>query len=154
MRWLIQGRKDASLRALQLGCFRYFQLGGDCISGPTGLLAGLTRRPFVLVYHFFAVAVYSIYLQLTGQSQLPTAPPPRPEKDPVAVNGSLDGSAYPPEKSLKQLLFEKKEPDKRRNNERERFSFFSVPFKLLFGGQILWTACVVIFPYIFAELRP
>lgn len=31
---------DEMLRALQEGCFRYFQLGGRCIEDPVGLLSG------------------------------------------------------------------------------------------------------------------
>jgi squalene monooxygenase len=53
---------DAQLRALQQGCFEYFKLGGNCIDGPVGLLGGIIRRPFVLFYHFFAVALLSIWL--------------------------------------------------------------------------------------------
>ena len=54
---------DPQLKALQLGCFRYFQRGGNCIDGPVGLLAGIIRRPLVLVYHFFAVALYAIWIR-------------------------------------------------------------------------------------------
>lgn len=57
---------DKRLRALQLGCFRYFQLGGPCINGPVGLLSGITRRPFLLLFHFFAVALYAIYLMFAS----------------------------------------------------------------------------------------
>ncbi|KAL0076934.1 squalene epoxidase-domain-containing protein [Phycomyces blakesleeanus] len=51
------------LQVLQRGCFGYFELGGECINGPVSLLAGLADRPLLLVYHFFAVAFYSIYLE-------------------------------------------------------------------------------------------
>jgi squalene monooxygenase len=66
---------DFELRTLQLGCFRYFQLGGNCIDGPVGLLAGIIRQPFVLFYHFFAVAFLSIWIQLkeAGLLRLPIA---------------------------------------------------------------------------------
>jgi len=59
---------DPQLKALQLGCFRYFQMGGQCIDGPVGLLAGIIRQPFVLFYHFFAVALYAIWIYITSAS--------------------------------------------------------------------------------------
>ncbi|GAB1213184.1 Squalene epoxidase [Aspergillus terreus] len=51
---------DANLRALQRGCFRYFELG--MIDGPCGLLAGLIKRPAVLFFHFFNVAFLALWL--------------------------------------------------------------------------------------------
>ena len=53
---------DKQLKYLQRGCFRYFQLGGNCIDGPVGLLAGIIRSPWTLFYHFFAVALLSIWI--------------------------------------------------------------------------------------------
>ncbi|KAF2456594.1 squalene monooxygenase erg1, partial [Lineolata rhizophorae] len=55
---------DATLRALQLGCFRYFQLGGICVDGPVSLLAGILRNPLVLFLHFFAVAIYAMWVSV------------------------------------------------------------------------------------------
>lgn len=43
-------------------------MGGQCIDGPVGLLAGIIRRPTVLFYHFFAVAFYSIYVMFASLS--------------------------------------------------------------------------------------
>jgi squalene monooxygenase len=91
---------DTRLRALQLGCFRYFQLGGACVSGPVGLLAGLIRQPFVLFYHFFSVALLSVWIML--------------KESPV----------------------------------------YLLPWTLVNSMAVFWKACVVIFPYIFSELRP
>ena len=90
---------DFELKYLQKGCFRYFQLGGNCIDGPVGLLAGIIQQPFVLFYHFFAVALLSIWILF-------------------ADNGLV-----------------------------------RAPLSVLQGVMVFWKACVVIFPYIFAELR-
>ena len=95
---------DRQLKALQRGCFSYFQKGGNCIDGPSGLLAGIIRQPFVLFYHFFAVALLSIWIVL----------------------GDTIGSI---------------------------FGFWKVPMALGESVQIFWKACVVIFPFIFSELR-
>ena len=56
---------EHELEVLREGCFRYFQLGGECIGGPVGLLSALTPRPLKLFYHFFVVAFYSIWILFT-----------------------------------------------------------------------------------------
>lgn len=53
---------DPNLKALQRGCFRYFELG--ITDGPSGLLAGLIQKPLVLFIHFFNVAFLSLWLIL------------------------------------------------------------------------------------------
>jgi len=90
---------DSQLRALQRGCFRYFQYGGKCVDEPVSLLAGIIRQPLVLVYHFFAVALVAIWMSL---------------------------SASP---------------------------LWRLPLYPLDAGAIFWKACVVIFPFIFSELK-
>ena len=90
---------DPQLKALQAGCFRYFQLGGQCVDGPVGLLAGIIRQPMVLFYHFFAVAIYAIWIYI--------------------ASGSI----------------------------------IALPLRVIGSVGVFWKACVVIFPYIFAELR-
>ncbi|KAF2235837.1 ERG1 squalene epoxidase [Viridothelium virens] len=90
---------DSQLKALQVGCFRYFQRGGQCIDGPVGLLAGIIRQPFVLFYHFFAVALYAMYLHIS---------------------------------SSKPLMW---------------------PVNTITSLGIFWKACIVIFPYIWSEIR-
>jgi squalene monooxygenase len=52
------------LTTLKNGCFRYFQLGGTRISEPAGLLGGLIRNPWVLVYHFFCVAFWAVWCRV------------------------------------------------------------------------------------------
>ncbi|ORY79855.1 ERG1 squalene epoxidase [Protomyces lactucae-debilis] len=59
---------DARLRVLQEGCFRYFQLGGECVAGPVSFLSGISESPAWLILHFFAVAFYSILLQFRKAS--------------------------------------------------------------------------------------
>lgn len=91
---------DPNLKVLQLGCFRYFQRGGNCIDGPVGLLAGIIRQPLTLFYHFFSVAIYAIWIRVAE------AP----------------------------LLLK--------------------PWALVSSVAVFWTACRVIFPYIWCELKP
>ena len=90
---------DSQLKYLQRGCFRYFQLGGNCVDGPVGLLAGIIRQPFVLFYHFFSVALLSIWLLITEAGLL------------------------------------------------------KLPLSAVQGVMVFYKACLVLFPYIFAELR-
>ncbi|EPE24498.1 FAD/NAD(P)-binding protein [Glarea lozoyensis ATCC 20868] len=95
---------DKQLKALQKGCFAYFQRGGNCIDGPVGLLAGIIRQPFVLFYHFFAVALLSIWIVMQN------------------TMGSILG-------------------------------IWKFPLAVEQSALIFWKACVVIFPFIFSELR-
>ncbi|KAI8596288.1 squalene epoxidase-domain-containing protein [Dissophora ornata] len=53
---------DNNLLALRNGCFSYFQMGGECIRGPVGLLSGVSRSRSTLIYHFYCVAFHSIWL--------------------------------------------------------------------------------------------
>ncbi|XP_069558238.1 squalene monooxygenase [Brachyistius frenatus] len=59
---------DDSLHELRKACFQYFQLGGECIAGPIGLLSVLTPKPMTLIGHFFAVALYAIYVTFKSES--------------------------------------------------------------------------------------
>ncbi|KAM8871214.1 squalene monooxygenase [Spinachia spinachia] len=59
---------DDSLHELRKACFQYFQLGGECIAGPIGLLSVLTPKPMTLIGHFFAVAIYAIYVNFKAES--------------------------------------------------------------------------------------
>ncbi|KFH67517.1 hypothetical protein MVEG_06249 [Podila verticillata NRRL 6337] len=54
--------QDPNLMVLRNGVFSYFQMGGECINGPVGLLSGVNRSRSTLVYHFYAVAIHSIWL--------------------------------------------------------------------------------------------
>ncbi|XP_044064522.1 squalene monooxygenase [Siniperca chuatsi] len=59
---------DNSLHDLRKACFQYFKLGGECISGPIGLLSVLTPKPMTLIGHFFAVALYAVYFTFKSES--------------------------------------------------------------------------------------
>ena len=95
---------DRQLKALQRGCFSYFQKGGNCVDGPAGLLAGIIRQPLVLVYHFFAVALLSIW---------------------IVIQDTMGG-----------LL-----------------GLWKFPLAVEESVLVFWKACVVIFPFIFSEMR-
>ncbi|PGH18298.1 hypothetical protein AJ79_00637 [Helicocarpus griseus UAMH5409] len=88
---------DPYLKVLQLGCFRYFQLG--LVDGPIGLLAGVIPYPWVLLRHFYSVAFLSIWEFICSQP----------------------------------------------------LYMFPITFFRCF--LVFWTACRVIFPFIFAEIR-
>ena len=90
---------DPQLKALQLGCFRYFQQGGRCIDDPIGLLGGIIRRPLVLFYHFFSVALLAVWLVLSQSSLI------------------------------------------------------GLPLATVSSVSIFYKACLVLFPYIFSEMR-
>ncbi|OCT75038.1 squalene monooxygenase [Xenopus laevis] len=53
---------DDSLYQLRRACFNYFKLGGECVAGPVGLLSVVSPKPLLLIGHFFAVALYAVYI--------------------------------------------------------------------------------------------
>ena len=53
---------DRQLEALKSGTFAYLARGGDCRDGPSGLLGGIIKQPSILVYHFFSVAILSLWI--------------------------------------------------------------------------------------------
>ncbi|KAJ5716479.1 hypothetical protein N7493_008390 [Penicillium malachiteum] len=94
--YMLFAADDVNLRALQRGCFRYFQIGP--VDQPVLMLAGLLKQPLVLVTHFFTVAFLAIWVLF--------------RETPV--------------------------------NHLVMFPFRSI--------MVFWTACIVIVPYILAEL--
>ncbi|KAH9919255.1 uncharacterized protein B0H18DRAFT_1086705 [Fomitopsis serialis] len=59
------GADDEALEVLRMGCFKYFELGGDCVRDPVSLLAGIEQSTLLLARHFFAVALYAIWVMFT-----------------------------------------------------------------------------------------
>ncbi|XP_048058855.1 LOW QUALITY PROTEIN: squalene monooxygenase [Megalobrama amblycephala] len=59
--------KDNSILYLRRACLCYFQLGGECVSGPVGLLSVLNPRPVTLIGHFFGVVLYAVYLNIKAE---------------------------------------------------------------------------------------
>ena len=113
---------------LKTGCFKYFELGGECVAGPVSLLSAyvlslllpplskadpqiysLRPSPLLLFYHFFRVAFYSIYILFT--EPIRTAEYPKGRKPSLAEYPALSVKAV----------------------------------------QVFWTACVVLLPVLWSE---
>ncbi|KAL3480429.1 squalene epoxidase-domain-containing protein [Aspergillus californicus] len=64
---------DENLKALQRGCFQYFEIGMH--KGPVSLLSGLLKKPHALFAHFFTVAFLSLWMIIRESPlyQLPIA---------------------------------------------------------------------------------
>lgn len=105
------GADDENLEVLREGCFKYFELGGECVGGPVILLSGLAPQPFLLFYHFFSVALYSIYALFM-----------HPRKDPKT------GKMYTP-------------------------GLMEYPGLVFRSIAVFHTACVVLLPVVFTEMR-
>ena len=103
-RTLLPGERARGIyvRALPEG-----NLGSEVVQDlapPAGLLAGIIRQPFILFYHFFAVAFVSIWIVMQD-----------------TIGGLLGLWKFPVAIEQSMLVF--------------------------------WKACVVIFPFIFSEMR-
>ncbi|RPD68277.1 squalene monooxygenase [Lentinus tigrinus ALCF2SS1-7] len=89
------GAHDLPLEVLRTGCFKYFELGGNCVREPVTLLAAIEQAPFTLFRHFFTVAFYSIWVLCTHPRQVgvvdgkPIYRRPRPDEYPFLAFKSL-----------------------------------------------------------------
>ncbi|KAJ7225978.1 squalene epoxidase-domain-containing protein [Mycena pura] len=72
------GADAPELEVLRTGCFKYFELGGECVNGPVSVLSALAPSPALLTYHFFAVAFYSIWVMFTHPNPVPGRPDEKP----------------------------------------------------------------------------
>ncbi|KAI0755692.1 squalene monooxygenase [Fomes fomentarius] len=86
---------DPILEVLRTGCFKYFELGGNCVKEPVSLLAAIEQAPFLLFRHFFTVAFYSIWVLFTHPREVGTVDGkpiyrrPRPDEYPFLAFQSL-----------------------------------------------------------------
>lgn len=67
--------KDPALREMREACFDYITSGGRCTHDPMGMLGGLKPHRFLLVAHFFAVALFGC-----GRAMMPFPTPSRMQK--------------------------------------------------------------------------
>nr|AHA50474.1 squalene epoxidase [Moniliophthora perniciosa] len=72
------GADDELLGVLRLGCFKYFERGGECVNGPVSLLSGISPSPSLLIYHFFSVAFYSVWVMFTHPRPVQYYPDEKP----------------------------------------------------------------------------
>lgn len=86
------------LATLKTGCLKYFELGGERINGPISLLSGISPSPMLLAYHFFSVALYSIWVMFT-HPQLVSLP----NEKPVYVLATMDQYPYLMIKSVRVI---------------------------------------------------
>jgi len=91
---------DEYLATLKTGCLKYFELGGERINGPISLLSGISPSPMLLAYHFFSVALYSIWVMFT-HPQLVSLP----NEKPVYVLATMDQYPYLMIKSVRVACF-------------------------------------------------
>ncbi|KAJ6501594.1 squalene epoxidase-domain-containing protein [Mycena vitilis] len=68
------GADAPELEVLRTGCFKYFELGGECVNGPVSILSALAPSPALLTYHFFSVALYAIWVMFTHPQLVPGPP--------------------------------------------------------------------------------
>ncbi|KAJ6626889.1 squalene epoxidase [Mycena sp. CBHHK59/15] len=72
------GADAEELAVLRTGCFKYFVRGGECVNGPVSILSALAPSPALLTYHFFSVALYSIWVMFTHPHPVPGPPTEKP----------------------------------------------------------------------------
>jgi squalene monooxygenase len=64
---------DEQLEPMQRGFVRYINRQGRYAEEPAGLMGGVLQSPMLLFYHFFAIALYSMWL-LISESPLSRLP--------------------------------------------------------------------------------
>ncbi|KAG8999033.1 Squalene epoxidase [Tulasnella sp. JGI-2019a] len=119
------GAEDENLNVLREGCIKYFERGGECITGPVSLLAGLAPRPLLLANHFFSVAFYSVYCLFTTP-RLTTQP--SEDDDAHSDSAVSKPSMHPP-------------------------SVDEYPALLFRGIAAIYTAAIVFLPLVWTEIR-
>ncbi|KAJ7693584.1 squalene monooxygenase [Mycena rosella] len=60
------------------------ELGGECVNGPVSILSALVPSPALLTYHFFSVALYSIWVMFT-HPHLVSRPDEKPRHAPARL---------------------------------------------------------------------
>ena len=148
---------DENLEVLRTGCFKYFELGGECVRGPVSLLSGyvtlpscflcsglrlvsrsIAPSPALLFHHFFSVAFYSLWVMFTHARPVPSASGKSVLRAPGV--GEYPLLAVKAVRVVSPLLFSLP------------YLWYEHALTLSFHSQF-WTACVVFAPLLWVELK-
>eukprot|EP00158_Paraphelidium_tribonemae_P003274 Partr_v1_DN26015_c0_g1_i2_m273 putative squalene len=126
---LFSAGADWRMAVLREACFKYFELGGICADHPMGLLSGVRKNPVHLYLHFFAVAFYGLFQLLIS----PTYP-----LDFIVKSSRV--SHDPVLRVLNVIIY-------------SLATILSLPLNLIYGVIVVYSASLVIFPLIWAEIK-